>query len=157
MKRLSTTTPSGNHPWLNAVHEQRRERSVQLGIQSIDALVADGLPVTYKNIHEKSKELDPSGKGIHANTVKRNEELYAYYKEHSKTYQISQVRKKPVTPSTFDEASLRRISPGRDISNVKAKYMKLSKEELVNRLIDIEQYVAQNQKRWVASHFEKFM
>jgi hypothetical protein len=51
----------------------------------IDDLVADELPVTYKNIHKKSRELDPTGKGIHANTIKRNEKLYTYYKQCSKT------------------------------------------------------------------------
>lgn len=34
--------------------------------------------------------------------------------------------------------------------------MRLSKEELVNRLIEVEQYVAENQKRWVANHFKQF-
>ena len=37
---------------------------------TIDTLVSNGIPVTYKNIHEKSKELDVTGKGIHANTIK---------------------------------------------------------------------------------------
>lgn len=34
--------------------------------------------------------------------------------------------------------------------------MQLTKEQLVNQLIALEQYVAQNQKRWIVSHFEKF-
>jgi hypothetical protein len=57
------------------------------------------------------------------------------------------VRKKPLSHPTVDEASIRKISPERSISNVRTKYMKLSKEELVNRLIEVEQYVAVNQKR----------
>lgn len=71
MSQLSNITPSGNRPWLKSVHEQRKERSIQLGIQAIDALVADKTPVTLKNIHEKSKELDSNGKGIHSNTIKK--------------------------------------------------------------------------------------
>lgn len=34
--------------------------------------------------------------------------------------------------------------------------MQLSKAELVNRLIEVEQYVADNQQRWVSNQFEQF-
>ncbi|TQR30104.1 hypothetical protein C7Y47_16610 [Lysinibacillus sphaericus] len=79
-----------------------------------------------------------------------------HYKKHSRTYKIKNARKKPEKPSKFDESTLRRISPERDLNNARKKYMQLSKEELVNRLIEVEQYVAENQKRWVANHFEQF-
>ena len=75
---------------------------------------------------------------------------------HSRTYKVKNTRKKSVTPFKFDEATLRRISPERDVNNAKKKYMPLTKEELVNRLIAVEQYVAENQKRWVSNHFEQF-
>ncbi|MDF1997324.1 hypothetical protein [Peribacillus frigoritolerans] len=156
MSQLSNITPSGEHPWLKSVHEQRKERSIQLGKQAIDTLVSDGIPVTYKNIQEKSKELDSQGKGIHSNTIKRNEKLYSYYKQHSKTFKVSQGKKKPLSNTTFDESAIRKISPKRNLSNVRTKYMKFSKEELVNRLIQTEQYVALNHKKWVANHFEMF-
>lgn len=147
---------SDKHQWLDKVHQQRKKRSVSIGIQTIDFLVTQGIPVTYHNISQHSKQFDTQGKGIHPNTIKRNDELYTYYKKHSKTYKVNKVRKKPTMPPIFDESSLRKISPKRDINVVKTKYMKLSKEELVNRLIAVEQYVAENQKRWVANHFEQF-
>ena len=59
-------------------------------------------------------------------------------------------------PSTFDEASLRRISSERDVNIAKKRYTQLSKEELVNRLIAVEKYVAENQERWVTNQFEQF-
>ncbi|MGY3186903.1 hypothetical protein [Lysinibacillus sp. TE18511] len=144
------------HHWLDKVHQQRKKRSVSIGKQTIDFLVAQGIPVTYHNISEHSKSFDDNGKGIHVNTIKRNEELHAYYKQHSRTYKVKNTRKKPVLPSKFDEVTLRGISPERDINNAKNKYMQLTKEELVNRLISVEQYVAENQKRWVANYFEQF-
>lgn len=147
---------SDKHQWLDKVHQQRKKRSVSIGIQTIDFLVAQGIPVTYHNISEYSRSFDDNGKGIHMNTIKRNEELYAYYKQHSRTYKMKNTRKKPEKPSKFDESTVRRISPERDLNNVRKKYMQLSKEELVNRLIAVEQYVAENQKRWVANHFEQF-
>ncbi|MEY9976994.1 hypothetical protein [Lysinibacillus sp. RC79] len=142
--------------WLEKVHHQRKERSVSIGIETIDMLVKQGIPVTYHNISEYSKKLDSKGKGIHPNTIKRNDDLYAYYQKHSRTFKIKKMRKKPVPPLKFDESSLRRISPKRDINITKTKYMTFTKEELVNRLIAVEQYVAENQKRWVINQFEKF-
>lgn len=130
--------------------------SVSIGIQTIDFLVDQDIPVTYLNISEHSKSFDDNGKGIHMNTIKRNEELHAYYQQHSRTYKLKNTHKKSVMPSKFDETALRRISSERDVNNAKKKYMQLSKEELVNRLIAVEQYVAENQERWVANHFEQF-
>ncbi|MEK5217069.1 MULTISPECIES: hypothetical protein [Psychrobacillus] len=145
-----------NHQWLDKVHQQRKKRSVSIGIQTIDFLVAQDIPVTYHNISEHSKAFDDKEKGIHINTIKRNEELYEYYKKHSRTYKVKNARKKPEKPTTFDESTLRRISPNRDSDNARKKYMQLSKAELVNRLIEVEQYVAENQRRWVSNQFEQF-
>lgn len=103
-------------------------------------------------LHSYKEEI----KGIHINTIKRNEELYEQYKKHSRTYKIKNARKKPEKPSTFDESTLRRISPNRDSNKARKKYMQLSKEELVKRLIEVEQYVAENQQRWVSNQFEQF-
>ncbi|WP_342504245.1 hypothetical protein [Lysinibacillus sp. FSL L8-0126] len=147
---------SDKYQWLDKVHQQRKKRSVSIGIQTIDLLVAQGIPVTYHNISEHSKAFDDKGKGIHMNTIKRNEKLHAYYQQHSRTYKVKNTRKKSVMPSKFDETALKRISSERDVNNAKKKYMQLSKEELVNRLIAVEQYVAENQERWVANHFEQF-
>lgn len=147
---------SDKRQWLDKVHQQRKERSISIGIQTIDFLVEQGIPVTYHNIWEHSKAFDDKEKGIHMNTIKRNEELHAYYKQHSRTYKVKNTRKKSVKPSKFDETALRRISSERDVNNAKKKYMQLSKEELVNRLIGLEQYVAENQQRWVINQFEQF-
>lgn len=52
-------------------------------------LVKQGIPVTYHNISEHSKQFDSQGKGIHPNTIKRNDDLYVYYKKYSKTYKVN--------------------------------------------------------------------
>ena len=156
MNQSSKGIHSDKHQWLDKVHQQRKKRSVSIGKQTIDFLVGQDIPVTYHNISENSKSFDDNGKGIHMNTIKRNEDLHAYYKQHSRTYKVKHTRKKSVMLSKFDETALRRISSERDVNNAKKKYMQLSKDDLVNRLIAVEQYVAQNQERWVANHFEQF-
>lgn len=156
MKQQQSLTHSDKRQWLHKVHKQRKERSLTIGIQTIDFLLEQTIPITYHNISEHSKAFDEKGKGIHQNTIKRNGELHSYYQKHSRTYKVKNTRKNPVIPSIFDEASLRRISSERDVSIAKKRYMQLSKEELANRLIAVEKYVAENQERWVTNQFEQF-
>lgn len=159
MNQLSTLTHD-DRPWLHIVHEKKKERSFQLGKKAIDALMKEGISVTLKSIHEKSRELDAKGKGIHPNTVKSNELLYGYYKLHSKTYKQKQKKKqkkKPPSPINLSiDTVLRRINPERDHTHVRQKYMKLSKHELVERLIHAEQFIASNHQKWTAQFFENF-
>ena len=156
MNQQQSVIHSDKRQWLDKVHQQRKDRSLTIGIQTIDFLIEQGIPVTYHNISEHSEAFDEKGKGIHQNTIKRNEELHSYYQKHSRTYKVKNMSKKSVMPTIFDEASLRRISSERDVNIAKKRYMQLSKEELVNRLIAVEKYVAENQERWVTNQFEQF-
>ncbi|QRG67401.1 hypothetical protein [Brevibacillus choshinensis] len=155
MNQISTFT-NDERPWLRAVHEKKKTRSVQLGKSAIDSLVKEGKPVTLNNIHNRSKELDPTGKGIHPNTIKTNEELFDYYKQHSHTHKQRQTNKPPSSLNMPQDTHLRRINPNRNLVHLRQKYMKLTKQELVARLIQAEQFIAENQTKWTASMFEQF-
>ncbi|MFK4170130.1 hypothetical protein ACI2LM_28190 [Paenibacillus lautus] len=155
MSQLSTLT-NDDRPWLHTVHEKNKARSFHLGKSAIDALVKEGNPVTLNNVHNKSKVIDPTGKGIHPNTIKTNELLFDYYKQHSHTYKQRQTKKRPSQLSTTQDTDLRRISPNRDLVQLRQKYMKLTKQELVNKLIKAEQFIAENHSKWTASMFEQF-
>ncbi|UUZ96738.1 hypothetical protein LJK87_22195 [Paenibacillus sp. P25] len=155
MSQISTLK-NDDFPWLHEVHEKNKTRSFQLGKSAIDTLVKEGKSVTLNNIHNKSKDLDPAGKGIHSNTIKTNELLYAYYKEHSRTYKQRQTKKAPSRQNVIQVADLRRLSPHRDLVHLRQKYMKLTKQELVSRLIQAEQFIAENHSKWTASIFEGF-
>ncbi|MCX2826748.1 hypothetical protein RGU76_05575 [Bacillus pseudomycoides] len=156
---MNQTFPSkDNRTWLKEVHESRSQRSLLLGKEAIDLLVKQNLPVTLKTVSEKSKDIDPEGKGIHRNTISTNQELNAYYKQHSNSYK----KKLNINKSTqkrsvaFTSVDYRRIRSDRSIENTERKYMKMSKKELVQRLILAEQYIAENNSKWVANYFELF-
>lgn len=85
MNQSPDTIHSDKRKWLDKVHKQRKNRSITIGIKTIDMLVKQGIPVTYHNISQHSKQFDPQGKGIHPNTIKRNDDLYSYYKKYSIT------------------------------------------------------------------------
>lgn len=155
MSQISTLK-NDDFPWLHEVHEKNKARSFEIGKSAIDSLVKEGKSVTLNNIHNKSKEIDPVGKGIHPNTIKTNELLYTYYKEYSRTYKQRQTKKAPTRQKVIRAADLRRLNPQRDLVNLHQKYMKLTKQELVSRLIQAEQFIAENHSKWTASIFEGF-
>ncbi|WP_242218656.1 hypothetical protein [Bacillus cereus group sp. BfR-BA-01380] len=156
---MNQTFPSkDNRTWLKKVHESRSQRSLLLGKEAIDLLVKQNLPVTLKTVSEKSKEINPEGKGIHRNTISTNQELNAYYKQHSETYKKKSNSNKSAQKRSvaFTPVDYRRIRSERSIKNTERKYMKMSKKELVQRLILAEQYIAENNSKWVANYFEMF-
>ncbi|MGN7300577.1 hypothetical protein [Ferdinandcohnia sp. SAFN-114] len=153
-----TFNSTNDRPWLKESHYKRRNRSVEIGKHAIDLLVKKGEPVTYTNVANVSKRIDPEGKGIHSNTIRTNDQLYEYYKEHSLSYKQKK-NSKNITATLndgMDVIDFRKIKPNRSIENAQRKYMKFSKSELVQRLIHAEQYIAENNSKWVANHFEMF-
>ncbi|HDR7893179.1 hypothetical protein COM24_29085 [Bacillus toyonensis] len=156
---MNQTFPSkNNRTWLKGVHESRSQRSLLLGKGAIDLLVKQNLPVTLKTVSEKSKEIDSEGKGIHPNTITTNPQLNEYYKQHSKTYKQKSNSNQSLQKCSvaFTSVDYRRIRADRSIENTERKYIKMSKKELVQRLILAEQYIAENNEAWVAKQFEQF-
>ncbi|MGK5507554.1 hypothetical protein [Brevibacillus formosus] len=156
MSLLSTVT-NDDRPWLHAVHEKNKARSFQLGKSAIDALVKEGNPVTLNSVHNKSKVIDPTGKGIHPNTIKTNELLFDYYKQHSQSYKKRQTNKRPSQLNTTQDTDLRRINPNRNLVHLRQKYMKLTKQELVDKLLHAEQFIAENHSKWTSKIFAGFI
>ncbi|WP_242266260.1 MULTISPECIES: hypothetical protein [unclassified Bacillus cereus group] len=150
-----TFNSTNDRPWLKESHQKRSNRSIELGKQVIDLLIEKNEPVTYSNIADFSKKIDPKGKGIHPNTIRTNEQLYDYYKQHSLTYKQKE-NSKNVKHTLNIDIDFRKINPNRIIKNTQRKYMRLSKNELVQRLILAEHYIAENNSKWVANYFESF-
>lgn len=156
---MNQTFPSkDNRTWLKEVHESRSQRSLFLGKEAIDLLVKQNLSVTLKTVSEKSKEIDPEGRGIHRNTISTNQELNGYYKQHSKTYKKKSNSNKSAQKRSvaFTPVDYRRIRSDRNLENTERKYMNMSKKEIVQRLILAEQYIAENNKAWAGKQFEQF-
>ncbi|ULO04863.1 hypothetical protein H1230_17110 [Paenibacillus sp. 19GGS1-52] len=143
-------------PWLDRIYLQRKNRTFELGKRSIDELRKQGIKISYRKIAEISKLIDEEKKGIHPNSIKTNAELYNYYKEN---VQIKTILKKSLSTSFKSDLSSKKynlIKPDRDVQALRNRYMKFKKNELVELLINAEQYIAKNNQRWIVSQFEKF-
>lgn len=54
------------------------------------------------------------------------------------------------------DIDFRKLKPDRNLDILHRKYRKLPKQELVQRLILAEQFILENENKWVTAHFESF-
>ncbi|NBI30896.1 hypothetical protein [Chengkuizengella marina] len=140
--------------WLQNNNEKIKEDRYKLGVKAIDALISEEKPISYRSISNKSKELDIKNKGIHPNTIKNNKKLYEYYIKHSSSKKLTKRHsRKHIKIGDHDFKS---IKIDRDVERVKRRYMQLNKLELVELLINAEQYIAEQNQIWIKSQFESF-
>lgn len=137
--------------WLNeAVYEPKRQRTFEVVKRAVDALreqrKLDGITrISLTTIVAMAKRQDPEGRGIAHTAILENEEAYAYYKRYRTA---SKPAKRQGAPSKSAVRSA--IKPDRDQARVRQRYMKLSREELVNQLLLVEQQYAELHERYLA-------
>ena len=148
------TTPREPHPWLLKHYQEKRERTLRLVKAAVDQLIKEKQAVTIEAICHKSAEIDPEGRGVKKSALLENQEAHAYYREHSASYRAAQTRKRP-TKSTKVQvlAHPLRIDLQRDIERVRRRYLQLTKPEIVERLLQVEQAYAELSKQQAQLQF----
>jgi hypothetical protein len=154
MKRTSLNSQSNGemseakqpHPWLLKHYEEKRQRTVSLVKAAVDRLLTEKQQVTIEAICRTSSELDPQGRGVKKSAILENPEAHAYYREHSTSYKQSQSHKRQITHSKKaprPQGHQLRIDPNRKVERVRYRYLQMTKAELVERLLTVEQEYAQ--------------
>ncbi len=132
--------------WLDeSVYEPKRQRTVLLVKQAVDALVKQReqdrvTRISLNTIIAMSKRLDPEEKGIAHTAILENEEAYTYYKRFRTTG-------KPKKRVHDIEVQVPKLD--RDLTRVQQRYAKLRKAELIEQRISVEQQYAQLHERWL--------
>lgn len=155
MRRKSVSPQVNEREWLESLYDKKRSRSYELGVKAITVLFNEGKTVSYRTVALKSKEIDPDGRGIHQNTITNNKELHDYFL-HFSTTKAYKARKKSNKPLLVDLDEFKHIKPDRDIERVRQRYMQLTKPELVELIIRMEQYISHQNQYWLKNEFEKF-
>jgi hypothetical protein len=141
------------HPWLEEkVYAKLRQRTVALVKQSVDVLRKDKQRVSLATVAAKSKELDPESRGVSESAILDNPEARAYYEQHRSWRGPSRKRAKPSFVAM--PASPGTVKPGRDEQRARQRYLRLSKEALVERLITAERTLAEQRERWLGQQDE---
>jgi len=148
MTSKSTSSPQLEaRPWLkDKVYEPKRRRTVELVKSSVDALINDRKLVSLATLCARSKEVDPSGRGVSESAILKNEEARNYYQQHRSWKAVSRKRRRFCQPETIFAPT--RIKIDRDLARVRSRYLRLTKAELAYRLLAVEQAHAALQERW---------
>lgn len=143
------------HPWLEEkVYAKLRQRTVDLVKQSVDTLRKDKQRVSLATVASKSKELDVegNGKGISESAILDNPEARGYYEQHRNWRGSSRKRVKSLAVAST--VSPEAVKLGRDEQRVRQRYLRMSKEALVERLITAERTLAEHRERWLIQQDE---
>lgn len=141
--------------WLESIYDKKKNRSYELGVEAITALLNEGKTVSYRTVSLRSKEIDSEEKGIHPNTIINNKKLHDFFLRFSttKAYKARKITTKPLLDDLED---FKHIKSDRDINRVKQRYMQLTKPNLVEMIIRMEQYISHQNQHWLKNEFEKF-
>jgi hypothetical protein len=135
------------HPWLEEkVYVKLRQRTVDLVKQSVDALCKDKQRISLATVSAKSREFD--AKGISESTILDNAEARAYYEQHRSWRGASRKQAKPLLVASPAQLSV--VKSGRDEQRARQRYLRMSKEALVERLLAVERLYAQERERWLS-------
>lgn len=143
------------HPWLEEkVYAKLRQRTVDLVKQSVDALRKDKQRISLATVAARSKELDTegNGKGISESAILDNQEARSYYEQHRSWRGASRKRAKPLLVASLAQPPA--VKSGRNAQRVRQRYLRMSKEALVERLIAAERTLAEQRERWLMQQDE---
>lgn len=151
MSHSSSSTPlnNGQAPsWLQEqVYAPKRQRTMELVKKAVDALVATRQRVSLASVAAASRQVDPEGAGVSESAILGNDEARAYYQRH-RTWKAARAKRPSVSTAPSAPAILR-VNPDRDTVRARQRYMRLSKQDLVDRLIAVEQAYAEQEEHWL--------
>ncbi len=147
----SNTKPEHPRPWLAQHYEATRQRTVDLVKTTVDRLIQNGQRVTLEAICRLSQEFDPQRKGIRKAGILGNAEAYAYYQKYrTPQRRTSKLRTDRDVPTTFRLPT----DPQRDLDQVRRRYLRERKPDLVERLLTVEQAYIDSQQQLARLQFE---
>lgn len=138
--------------WLQEqVYAPKKQRTLELVTQSVERLHKERQRISLASIAAISKTIDPTGQGVSESSVLNNEEARALYEQH-RSWKGSPRR----TTNTTKKVKAPRISTkvDRDQEQVRQRYFRLSKAELVDRLLTVEAAYAEQEHRWLSQQDE---
>lgn len=142
--------------WLQTkVYEPKRRRTVELVRASVEALRKEGKRISLASVVAKSKLLDPKGIGVSQSAIMHNDEARTCY-EQQRTWKESRSLLRTESASQVN-LTRRRILADRDLARVRRRYLRQSKQELVERLLMVEQAYAEQEERWLGLNDELLM
>lgn len=148
MPRRSSSAESPAPAWLaEQVYGPKRQRTIDLVRQSVEALHREKARISLASIAAKSRELDPTSAGISESAILSNEEARAYYEQHRSWKR--QRRSPSPSPKPEKRQTAGPVKLTRDEVRARQRYQRVSKGELVDRLLAAERSSAEWEQRFL--------
>lgn len=146
--------PIKNRPWLATIHQKKLDRTTKLVSEAIAQLQLKGERISVASIVAASRKVDPNGLGISHTALLNNPHAREEYERHRnwKPHRTRKTRKLDESPFPVP------VKLTRNRASARRRLLKLSKAELVDRLILLQCAYADAYKRIVdaeVSVFEK--
>jgi len=139
------------YPWLEEkVYAKLRQRTIDLVKQSVDALLKDKQRVSLATVSAKSREFD--AKGISESAILDNAEARAYYEQHRSWQGNRKRRAQPQAKASRVQPVP--VKPDRNEQRTRQRYLRMSKDALVERLLTVERLHAEARERWLTHQDE---
>ncbi|MDT0618400.1 MAG: hypothetical protein RJQ08_02615 [Salinisphaeraceae bacterium] len=121
-------------PWLTPIYQAKRERTVRLVRLAIEELQKKKQRVTLAAICSTSKHLDSEHKGISQSAIITNEDARRLFDQAKHIGRVNNRRAR----KSVSRSNLARLAVGRDTPAARRRLLRLTKNELVDRLTFIE-------------------
>ena len=140
-----------NRPWLEQTYAVRRQRTVDLTCSAIAHLKQQGQPVSLASIVLASKVVDREQRGISSSAILSNADARSAYEQARHWRPLtSYVARKRESANPFEL----HIKVDRNEGDARRRLKRLSKLELIDRLILVEGAFAQLKEKWLEQQNE---
>lgn len=137
------------HPWLKEkVYEPARQRTIHLVQQAVDSLVKRGQRVSLATVIVESTRIDPDGRGVSKGGILGNSDAKAYYECH-KSWRGPRRGQSADSGGQCSALAQRTINPNRDTARVRNRLMRKGKDDLADRVLELEQGFAVQEEQWL--------
>jgi len=113
----------------------------------------EGKPVSITSVEAVSRQLDPLGKGVSQNALLHNLEARPHYEAH-RTWKGRTLQEGNSAWSLVRASHRKR---DRDLARARQRYLRLSKRDIVERVLAVEQACAEHEQRWLRTADENFV
>ncbi|AZN68567.1 hypothetical protein DX910_10140 [Acinetobacter haemolyticus] len=137
--------PHLDKEWLNEIYDTRKKRTVEITQKSIELLLSQEKRISLNSIITISRQIDL--KGISHSAILNNQEARKLYETYRNWSNYGKVKEK-INLEKHNLYNLN-IKTGRNLDSLNRKLIKLTKTQLIERLIIVEEAYAVLHKKWL--------
>lgn len=139
---------STERPWLQQIYQQRRQRTIELTRKAISYLQSQQTGISLSRIAAASRIVDEAGKGVSSSAILTNEVAMQLYVESRDWRPLNS----PFKSSKDAHPLALRLRTNNGNASVGSSLRRMTKAELVERVLQLEQALGEMREILVKQH-----